>query len=104
MKIYFDNIEPVKRSKLARRENPQTSHDAGLKAEKFAASHAGKILDALKQHGAMTVKEIADCGIGLNQYQIGKRMAALEGDLLIERASAMGERMTRDGCTIWEAL
>lgn len=61
----------------ARRSDPRTSHDAAKAAEKFAASHAGRILECLKRHGPMTVDQIA-ARVGLLPHQTNKRLPDLQ--------------------------
>jgi len=67
--IYLDDIQPVR----ARRTDPQTSHDAAKAAERFATTHTGRILAALKAHGPSTPAELS-CHTGLTVVQIDRRL------------------------------
>lgn len=69
--MFLDDIKPV-----ARRTDPQTSHDAANRAEKFAASHAGRILAALKEHGPGTPAALSG-HTGLTVVQIDRRLPEL---------------------------
>ena len=70
--LYFDDLQPVR----ARRTDPQTSHDAASRAERFAASHAGRILAALKEHGPGTPAALSG-HTGLTVVQIDRRLPEL---------------------------
>lgn len=69
--------------KLARRSDPATSHAAAERAMRFAGSHRQQVLDALCEHGPMTVDMIAK-RTGLKSQQINKRTPDLERAGLIE--------------------
>ena len=71
--LHFVDLQPVR----ARRTDPQTSHDAAKRAERFAATHAGKILAALKAHGPCTPEGLSMV-TGLTVVQIDRRMYELE--------------------------
>lgn len=93
---------PVLPAPAARHTDPTTSQAAARRAAEFAASHAGRILEALRAHGPMTADEIARV-VELLAHQVNKRLPELERAGLARptgatRASAAGvpER-------IWEA-
>jgi len=76
--MYLDDIKPV-----ARRTDPQTSHDAAKRAERFAATHAGKIIAALKAHGPSTPEGLS-LVTGLTVVQIDRRMHEIQAQGLAE--------------------
>jgi predicted ArsR family transcriptional regulator len=61
---------------LARNSDPITSHLAAEQALKFKDSHGDRIIEALLQHGPMTVHEIGPF-VGLEAHAVGKRMHEL---------------------------
>lgn len=71
--IYLDDIQPAR----ARRTDPQTSHDAAKAAEKFATTHMGRILSALKAHGPSTPREL-ECHTGLTVVQLCRRLPEMQ--------------------------
>jgi hypothetical protein len=98
--LYFDNITPVR----ARRTDPQTSHDAAKRSEKFADSHAGRILAALKLHGAMSPAQMFSF-TGLSVVQIDRRRKEMitAGYVRLKRLDD-GAVAKHDGFEIWEAV
>lgn len=82
--------------KRVRRGDPVSSQHAALNAEKFAASHGGKIIQALKDHGAMSASEIARW-TDLNSVQVNRRLHELEKKQLIARCTA-NFRSNQNGC------
>ncbi len=88
--IYLDDIQPVR----ARRTDPQTSHDAAKAAERFATTHMGRILAALKAHGPSTPAELAD-HTGLTVVQVCRRLPEAEA---MRKAFPLGQR---GGYRIW---
>lgn len=86
-------IELIERPR-ARRRDPQTSHDAARKAERFANSHAGRILNVFMyfSRADWTAHELTDMA-GLSVVQIDRRLPELPQ---IERTGA-----TRGGFTVW---
>lgn len=82
---------------LARRTDPMTSIVAGRNADKFAASHAGRILAVLKLHGDLSPKQIADY-TGLSVVQIDRRRHEMKRDGLIVVLDEI-----RHGCQVWRA-
>jgi len=89
--------------RLARTSDPATSHQAATRVSEFSRGHCGAILFALREHGAMTVDEIA-AAARLQSQQVNKRTADLFDRGVIrptgyERRSASG-RMER----VWEIV
>lgn len=77
--IVFDNITPVR----ARKTDPSTSHAAAKRAERFADSHKGRILAAMREHDFhMTAAELAVC-TRLTVVQIDRRLVELQREGLI---------------------
>lgn len=94
------NFEPVKK---ARSSDPLTSKRAATRASDFAATHAGRILLALQQHGPMTAKEIGE-RIGLTHVQVDRRRKELVDLRLVRIATSAGEAIVREGCEVMEAV
>lgn len=83
----------------ARRSDPSTSHAAAKRAERFASSHAGRILEALRQH-PMTAKEIS-ANTGLSVEQVCRRLPEIAGVQVITQG---GRDIERDGYRVWMAI
>jgi len=60
-----------------RRQDPETSKQAAKAAARFAASHAGRVLSALKEYGPMVARGLAHA-TGLTQVQVCRRLPDLE--------------------------
>lgn len=80
--------------RLARTSDPSTSHEAARRVREFRKGHALLILECLRQHGDLTVDEMAK-HTGLSSHQINKRTSELhDANLIIttgaERPSASG--------------
>ena len=86
----------------ARRTDPATSHKAAAKAERFAASHAGRILAALRDLGLATAHELA-LATGLTVVQIDRRTIELQRAGLAYVVSMDGDPLVRDGFRVWAA-
>lgn len=82
----------------ARRSDPSTSHEAAKRAARFAASHAGRILEALRIH-PMTAKEIST-HTGLSVEQVCRRLPEITGAHVMARG---GHAIERDGYRVWMA-
>lgn len=99
MNLTFDNIIPARR---ARRTDPETSHTAARNAERFAASHAGRILEALRQ-GAATAHELSIL-TGLTVVQIDRRLPELQAKKLAQPKGYPVGYVLRGGFRVWEAV
>ena len=86
----------------ARKRDPQTSHDAAVNAAKFAATHAGRILAALKAHGPMAPCQMARF-TGLDTVKADRRLPEMKKAGLVEVVMLDGKPMTHDGCRVWKA-
>ena len=73
MQLIFTDIQPIR----ARRTDPATSQRAAQQAEKFALSHAGRILAALREHGDASTHRISEL-TGLTVVQVDRRVAELK--------------------------
>lgn len=73
----FAAARALSTQRLARTADPETSHIAAARTVEFRTNHAGRILAALQDHGAMTVCEIERV-TGIPQHAIGKRMGELQ--------------------------
>jgi len=82
----------------ARATDPGTSIDAAINAEKFAASHAGRIMAVLAQQGPSSASKLA-LFTGLTVVQIDRRMKEIQ---VKGMAQPTGE--VRDGCRVWAAV
>lgn len=88
-------LEPPK----ARRRDPSTSHAAAKAAERFQASHAGRVLAALRIH-PMTAKEIS-AHTGLSVEQVCRRLPEIPG---VSVMTVGGQPVERDGFRVWMAV
>lgn len=88
----------------ARRSDPETSHTAARNAEKFASSHAGRILAALKTHGPRNAHEL-EALVGLSVVQIDRRLPDLKSAGLA-RVAKLDDGADRivDGFRVWESV
>jgi len=66
----------------ARKHDPRTSHAAAESVDRFANGHYALILISLRDHGPMTVAEIA-VATGLGEHQCNKRTSELQRSGLI---------------------
>lgn len=86
-----DLFEPPR----ARRTDPETSHSAAAQAKQLAAAHQSMILEAMRDaDSAIGAEQIAE-RIGLQAYQVRKRLPELQDQHRIELAP--GERKTSSG-------
>ena len=81
----------------ARRLDPVTSHAAALKARKFAASHAGRILSFLRINGPRSAGELA-LHLELTVVQVDRRLPDLKA-----KGLALPTAEIRGGCRVWKA-
>ena len=96
MNIVFDDITPIR----ARRTDPQTSKDAAKNAKNFAATHKGRIVEALRGKAGLTAKFIAH-DTGLTVEQIDRRLPELEAKGLAEVVRFGGVDMVFQGYRVW---
>lgn len=90
----------------ARNTDPATSHMAAKRAERFAASHAGQILMALRTEAAsygLTADEIGVL-IGLTVVQVDRRTIELQRKGFIRVRQVGGQDEIRWGMRVWEAV
>lgn len=88
----------------ARRRDPETSKRAGINAATFASSHAGRILQALRQHGPMSPAQMFTF-TGLSVVQCDRRRKEMIGAGLVRvQTDAEGNPVEHDGCEVWEAV
>lgn len=99
--LYFDNITPIRH----RRHDPQTSVDAAKRAERFADSHKGRILAALRNgfSGGMNADEIGEIA-GLTVVQVDRRTVELERQGLIRVRKVAGQDVISNGMRVWEIV
>lgn len=96
----LDNITPASR---ARRTEPETSKTAAVNSERFAASHAGRILEALKE-GPRTAHGLAAM-TGLSVVQVDRRLPELaRGGLAAVMTDELGHAVVVGGYRVWEAV
>lgn len=79
---------------MARRRDPETSHEAAKRAASFADGHRTRILAALE--GALTIKELAQ-RTGLDHVAIARRMPELQ-----RMGLAQPTDTRRAGCRAWK--
>lgn len=97
MSVSVGNVRNLR----ARRNDPQTSHQAADRAERFAKSHAGRILFAL-QRAALTASEIGHV-TGLSVVQVDRRLPELQRAGRAYVLQQGGQDVTRDGYRVWSA-
>ncbi len=93
MNIVFDNIK-----KLSRRRDPHTSKAAAKQSRDFAASHKGRILEALTEHGACSARQL-EALTGLTVVQIDRRITELRDNGKIADTGIVHGR-----CMVYEAV
>lgn len=96
--MFFTDIQPVR----ARKTDPSTSHIAAKNAEQFAATHAGRIMEALKQ-GPRTAAGLAAM-TGLTVVQVDRRLPELRADGLAQVMTAEGSEVVVGGYRVWQAV
>lgn len=70
----------------ARRSDPATSHQAAINAQRFAASHAGRVLEALRRLGPAGKTRVAHA-CGLSDVEVCRRFDTLRKAGLAFRTS-----------------
>lgn len=96
--MFIDDIQPVR----ARKSDPVTSHTAARNAERFAATHAGRIMEALKE-GPRTAAGLAAM-TGLSIVQVDRRLPELRTAGLAEVMHDGGVDVVVNGYRVWKAL
>lgn len=96
--MFFTEIQPVR----ARKTDPATSHTAAKNAERFAATHAGRIMEALNQ-GPRTAKGLSAM-TGLSVEQVDRRLPELRTAGMAEVMTADGADVVVNGCRVWRAV
>lgn len=82
--------------------DPMTSFVTATRSSRFAESHSGRILAALKEHGPMTAHELGM--VGLTVVQADRRLPELlRKHLVTVVKTAEGDDLVRGGCRVWEA-
>lgn len=90
---------------LARRTDPQTSHEAAEHVKEFAAGHIGVILKCLKEHGPLSPDQIAT-KTRLDKFQVCRRLPEMQRHVP-QLAVPTGEtRLSASGRKerVWRAL
>lgn len=83
----------------ARSTDPETSHKAARRADHFASTHAGRILEALRI-SPMTAGEISQ-HTGLSVEQVCRRLPEITGVRVVQQG---GVDLERDGYRVWMAF
>jgi len=78
-----------------RANDPDTSIVAAINAEKFAASHSGRIVEALKLHGPASAHRLSLL-IGLTVVQLDRRFSELKRMGLVQLTGEVDQ-----GCRVW---
>jgi len=86
----------------ARNSDPITSHVAARNAERFAESHAGRILLELR-NGVATACRLSDL-TGLTVVQIDRRLPELAKSGLARPVVVCGAHLVVGGYRVWEAV
>jgi hypothetical protein len=90
----FDKVFGTSIKSMARRNDPETSHEAARDASKKAPNHRLIALQALSEHGPMTDYELAE-KTGLQQNSIGKRRKDCQDIGLVDFFMLDGEKERR---------
>lgn len=96
--MFFTDIQPVR----ARKTDPSTSHAAAKNAERFAATHAGRIMAELRK-GVATAHRLAEL-TGLTVVQIDRRLPELEKAGMARPVVVLGQPLVIGGFRAWEAV
>jgi len=91
---YADAMRPEFPDPQARKEDPETSHDAANDAKRFSKGNRLLALNALNDHGALTDFELAHV-TGLQQNSIGKRRGECCAVGFVEKREEFGEVVKR---------
>jgi predicted O-methyltransferase YrrM len=91
--IVIDYIALAPAKARARRTDPQTSHDAAKRVELGeAAAQRAFILQAIQQHGPLTIAEISTYS-SYSTHELGKRVNEVRG--------IAPNGLTRNGFRVW---
>lgn len=85
---------PFDAHRLARTENPSTSHAAAAASRELRADHHRTILDVMRCGADWTADEVA-VHCQLDRHQIGRRLGELEKSGLVRKSGA--QRATATG-------
>ncbi len=88
---------------LARRSDPETSHEAAARVTEFLVTHDAIILAVLRERpfSGFNSEQIAD-RCSLTQVQVARRMKHLaDAGVVIRTAEATPQRSTREA-TVWK--
>lgn len=96
--MFLTDIQPVR----ARKTDPSTSHTAAKNAERFASSHKGRIMEALKE-GPRTAAGLAAI-TGLSIVQVDRRLPELRTAGMAEVMTADGADVVVNGYRVWRAV
>lgn len=97
--MFLTDIQPVR----ARKTDPSTSHTAAKNAERFAATHAGRIMAELRK-GVATAHRLAEL-TGLSVEQCCRRLPELQKANLAEPMSHEdGAEVVVGGFRVWRAV
>ena len=97
--VIFDDLRPLRRS---RRRDPQSSHLAADNSAKFAGTHAGRIMAAMRKWGGDCPTRTIAISAGLTTVQVDRRLHELESLGYIERVMGeFGEPAMLDGYGLW---
>jgi hypothetical protein len=92
--IVFDYIIPIRRKAVARKSDPQVSHDAAKRVELGKAQLQRQFIYwTLEEFGGMTVTELAISSGEWSDYELGKRIGEVQG------IATTGEK--RGGMRVW---
>ncbi len=87
----------------ARLTDPATSHAAAARAKRFSATHAQRILAAIK-HMPRSTPEYYSQMTGLTVVQIDRRLVEMERAGLIRVVQQDGVPVTYRGFRVWEPV
>ncbi|HEU4428117.1 MAG TPA: winged helix-turn-helix domain-containing protein [Myxococcota bacterium] len=85
-------MEQLTMNLRARRTDPRPSHAAAAQAARFARSHAGRILAAVREYPGLTTHRLAEV-TGLSVCQIDRRGIEMQRAGLIVRRDVGGRAL-----------
>lgn len=86
---------------LARRTDPATSHAAAARVGEFAATHHGKILEAMRRLGGFGGAEQIAAYSKIDAYQVRKRLPELERMGAVRALSQTRQTATGRAERVW---
>ena len=100
--VCANGLLPFQPHRLARRKDPETSHQAANAAKGLRAAHSERILELLRSGHVLAAEQLAD-GLALSPVQVNRRLAELEDSGLIERTDQRHRNRSGRMAVRWRA-